>query len=86
MQHNCGQCGSCLHAGEPLGQCLECGQFLCESCHDDYCKACNSRFAANLAAELKALDPAPKPKEPVWEHESGLSRRRHQWEDLGYGT
>ena len=83
---NCASCGSVILMHEPTGRCLECSADLCSQCHGDYCKPCDNRFATNLVAELKALDPPPTAKEPTWAHESGLSRRRHQWEDLGYGT
>jgi len=54
--------------------------------HDTQIGLSDSEWAERQRAELKALDPPPTAKEPTWANESGLSRKRHQWEDLGYGT
>ena len=58
---NCGQCGSIIMAGEPIGHCLSCSRELCESCHADYCRPCDLRFAANCADALAALAAEEKP-------------------------
>ncbi len=86
MQGNCGICGSGLLAGEKLGQCLECGQFTCESCHSDYCKACNKRFAANLAAELKGAARVQRLGEGPEVLEPGLTKKRAMWSEYGIAS
>jgi len=85
MNGNCGGCGSGILMHEKTGNCLECSDLLCETCHEQYCNACNKRFAANLAAELRAMDPTPKPTEPPYKYMSGVSRERAEWDELGYG-